>query len=192
LVTDHQGMDLFRHKLEAGRRGDRLPWLAAAVASLLSCRAITAVEVAPPIIPAPEPGAEWSDRLRSAAGMPRGHLAADFRRSILLARVSCRKGGGAPPPRHPPRPLRARGFAAAHGHSVLRSVGLPISRGRLRSLARGDRRYRLFRNHPIRRKPTRTSRAGAWSSRSAPNLRAPMRAPHADSPTLGTLTACGT
>ena len=90
-------MDLFRHKLEAGRRGDRLPWLAAAVASLLSCRAIAAVEVAPPIIPAPEPGAEWSDRLRSAAGMPRGHLAANFRRSMLLARVSCRKGGGAPP-----------------------------------------------------------------------------------------------
>ena len=146
LVTDHR---VWISSVTSWRRGDGetvSPWLAAAVASLLSCLAITAVEVAPPIIPAPEPGAEWSDRLRSAAGVPRGHLAANFRRSILKLACSCRKGGS-PPPRHPPRPLRARGFAAAHGHSVLRSVGLPIFRGRLRSLARpgsqakpGDRR----------------------------------------------------
>jgi hypothetical protein len=45
--------------------------------------------------------------------------------ATLFANMSA----GEPPPCHPPGPLRARGFAAAHVHPASRSAGPPISKG---------------------------------------------------------------
>ena len=111
-----------------GERGDRLPWLAAADAPLLIRLADTAWILRCRPSQPPSPG------LSTTGGHARPQECDMCAPSLRLlsehsATLFANMSAGGSPPHHPPGPLRARGFAAAHVHPSSRSVGPPTSKG---------------------------------------------------------------